>query len=113
VSFSFFRKSFEGVKHWVDDIKKERGDDSGVILVLVANKCDLEDQREVSRQEAETLASSFNMIYAETSAKTGTGIDELFTSLADKMPMSNNDRPAVVTDGDNNDNDDIFSLFRS
>ena len=41
-----------------------------MILILVGNKIDLESDREVSKEEAEEFASSNDMIYIETSAKT-------------------------------------------
>ncbi|KAJ2489596.1 hypothetical protein IWW37_003876 [Coemansia sp. RSA 2050] len=47
-------------------------------MVLVGTKCDLVDERQVSREEAQAMADEFECPYVETSARLGTNIDELF-----------------------------------
>ena len=49
--------------------------------ILVGNKCDLVDDREVSREEAEKLAKEQGLRYHETSAKTNTGLEEAFSDV--------------------------------
>ena len=52
-------------------------------IALVGNKCDLEPaKRRVSMQDARALADKNEMLFHETSAKTGEGISELFKELA-------------------------------
>lgn len=80
------RKSFDSVKKWVDVVRKERGEESGVVMFLVANKKDLTDMREVSTEEGQALADKMQMTFCELSAKTGSGVAELFQSVAQKMP---------------------------
>ena len=80
------RKSFDSVKKWVEVVRKERGEESGVVMFLVANKKDLTDMREVSTEEGEQLAVKYSMTFCELSAKTGSGVSELFLSVAQKMP---------------------------
>lgn len=64
------RSSFDSLIDFKDSL-------NGYIqYILVGNKCDLD--REVSREEAENIASQYNINYFEVSAKTGSGIDELF-----------------------------------
>jgi GTPase KRas protein len=50
-------------------------------FLLVGNKCDMVDQRVVSREEAEALAASYGCEYVETSAKTGENIDKVFSDV--------------------------------
>ena len=45
--------------------------------MLVGNKADLRDEREVPRADAEALANKFKMLYFESSAKTGDNIDNV------------------------------------
>ena len=45
------KKTFENTRKWVDDVRGERGND--VIIVLVGNKTDLNDKREVTTQQGE------------------------------------------------------------
>jgi Ras-related protein Rab-6A len=80
------RKSFDSVKKWVEVVRKERGEESGVVMFLVANKKDLNDMREVTTEEGQSLADKMPMTFCELSAKTGSGVSELFQSIAQKMP---------------------------
>eukprot|EP01091_Cochliopodium_minus_P013569 TRINITY_DN43_c0_g1_i12.p1 TRINITY_DN43_c0_g1~~TRINITY_DN43_c0_g1_i12.p1 ORF type:complete len:187 (+),score=60.67 TRINITY_DN43_c0_g1_i12:58-618(+) len=49
--------------------------------ILVGNKCDLDEQRVVSKNEAQELSSKWKSSYMEASAKTSTNIQELFLDL--------------------------------
>ena len=55
------------------DIKKE-----DVICVVVGNKIDLKNSRQITTEEGKNFAKKYNFIFAEVSAKTGVGIKELF-----------------------------------
>lgn len=58
---------------------------SQVAMVLVGNKCDMEMDREVSKEQADQLATrSWNCGFIETSAKTDTNVKELFVELVRK-----------------------------
>ena len=46
--------------------------------MLIGNKSDLIDDQEVKTEEAESLAKKYKMRYFETSAKTGSGVKEVF-----------------------------------
>ena len=50
-----------------------------MIIMIIGNKSDLEGQREVSREEAQTKAEQYNIAYLETSAKSGDNINKAFT----------------------------------
>jgi Ras-related protein Rab-2A len=47
-------------------------------MMLVGNKADLYEKRVVTTEEGEEFAKSNNMLFMETSAKTGFNIDNLF-----------------------------------
>ena len=70
------RDSFEHVKNWMADVDKFAKE--GVLRILAGNKCDLEHQRKVSKEEGKELASKYGIQYIETSAKETTNIEELF-----------------------------------
>ncbi|MBD3198096.1 MAG: DUF4268 domain-containing protein [Candidatus Lokiarchaeota archaeon] len=74
------RKSFNNVKKWYDEIKKAAPPD--IFLIIVGNKVDLIDSREVSHNEGKELAEQLEISYIETSAKTGENISEAFKMLA-------------------------------
>ena len=73
------RKSFENIKNWHNEIKKVS---TNISLILVGNKIDLEENREVKSQEGNILADNLGLSYIETSAKTGENINDAFKMLA-------------------------------
>ena len=75
------RNSFLDVKSWLDDCKKQSP--KTVILVLIGNKIDLEEQREVSFEEGNNFAKENNMLFFETSAKNGDNIENIFYNSAE------------------------------
>lgn len=74
------KDSFEHVKNWVADIDKFAK--LGVLRILVGNKCDLEKQRIISKEEANELAEKLGIKYIETSAKDTINIETLFVDTA-------------------------------
>ncbi|KAL6181154.1 hypothetical protein ACLB2K_047809 [Fragaria x ananassa] len=78
------RQSFLNTSKWIDEVRTERGSD--VIVVLVGNKTDLADKRQVSVEEAEAKARDLNVMFIETSAKAGFNIKALFRKIAAALP---------------------------
>ena len=73
------RHSFEEVKVWLEE--KEKYASKIVVPMLVGNKADLTDQRRVESKEGEELAKELNIpFFVETSAQTGEGVEEAFSS---------------------------------
>ena len=73
--------TFDSVQSWIQECKLQTP--KTVTMVLVGNKCDLECK--VDRNKAKELAEENKMLYFETSAKTGKGVDELFKKSAAKI----------------------------
>ena len=98
------KKSFENVKQWVDEIDRYAGD--GVVKLLVGNKCDVGDARQVTREEAENFAEELKMRYMETSAKTAENVEETFMLTAREIKAKGVPKPktaaapATVSTGD-------------
>lgn len=59
---------------------------SDVIIILVGNKTDLAEKRQVSIEEGEDKATKENVLFIETSAKAGFNIKALFRKLASSLP---------------------------
>ncbi|MFX0028433.1 MAG: Rab family GTPase [Candidatus Hermodarchaeota archaeon] len=74
------RESFENVKKWYNIITKVAFEN--IVLILVGNKVDLTDSREISAEEGIELAKSLGIYYMETSAKTNENIDDVFEWIA-------------------------------
>ena len=68
---------------WIEDARNLRDDE--VLLVLVGNKSDLQDQRQVSVREAQDYAESRQIMYFELSARTGNNITYTFNEVAKKL----------------------------
>eukprot|EP00243_Klebsormidium_subtile_P006037 TRINITY_DN2511_c0_g1_i1.p1 TRINITY_DN2511_c0_g1~~TRINITY_DN2511_c0_g1_i1.p1 ORF type:complete len:189 (+),score=20.05 TRINITY_DN2511_c0_g1_i1:364-930(+) len=66
------RQSFLNTARWVEEVRTERGSD--VIIMLVGNKTDLVDKRQVSIEEGDAKAREFGVMFIETSAKAGFNI---------------------------------------
>lgn len=77
-------KSFQNTRKWVDDVRGERGSD--VIIVLVGNKTDLNDKREVTTAQGEEEAKKNGLMFIETSAKVGHNVKQLFRRIAQALP---------------------------
>ncbi|XP_044061455.1 ras-related protein Rab-41 isoform X2 [Siniperca chuatsi] len=80
--------SFQQTSKWIDDVRTERGSD--VIIMLVGNKTDLADKRQVSVEAAERKARELNVMYIETSAKAGYNVKQLFRRVAAALPGMDN-----------------------
>ena len=70
------KDSFTHTEHWVNETKDLKRDDA--IFVLIGNKIDLDDKREVTTKEAEDFAIQKGFLFHEVSAKSGDGIEDLF-----------------------------------
>ncbi|KAI8086910.1 P-loop containing nucleoside triphosphate hydrolase protein [Gilbertella persicaria] len=85
------RDSFMNTTKWIDDVRAERGNEA--IVVLVGNKTDLNEKREVTTEEGEKKAKELNVMFIETSAKAGHNVKTLFRRIAQALPGINSNSP--------------------
>ncbi|CAN6900393.1 unnamed protein product [Brassica oleracea] len=78
------RLSFLNTSKWIEEVRTERAGD--VIIVLVGNKTDLVDKRQVSIEEGDSRGREYGVIFIETSAKAGFNIKPLFRKIAAALP---------------------------
>ncbi|KAK0738240.1 ras family-domain-containing protein [Schizothecium vesticola] len=89
-------------KHWVAELQRQAT--PGIVIALVGNKLDLtndsagssgegegggddaNDARKVPTEEAQTYAEQEDLLFFETSAKTGYNVTEVFTAIANAIP---------------------------
>lgn len=74
------RSSFDEIAAFREQILRVKDKDR-VPLVLIGNKCDLAADRQVTTQEGQDLAKSFQSPFFESSAKTRVNVEEGFYSL--------------------------------
>ena len=77
--------SFASINFWIEELKF-KVENENMILCLVGNKSDAtQDERKVSTTKAKNYAQENNMLFYETSAKTGEGIKDLFVTIVNKV----------------------------
>ncbi|XP_064632005.1 ras-related protein Rap1 isoform X3 [Lineus longissimus] len=64
-------------------------DTEDVPMILVGNKCDLEDERVVGKDQGHNLARQFNCSFMETSAKSKINVNEIFYDLVRQINKKN------------------------
>jgi GTPase SAR1 family protein len=80
------------VNNWV--VETERYVMNGAIpTVIVGNKEDLAEERAVSQDACKKLADELGFYFAETSAKTGEGVEEVFLHLTRLMVAKRKSMP--------------------
>ncbi|EGR34677.1 Ras family protein, putative [Ichthyophthirius multifiliis] len=98
--------SFKNIADWMKQINEHA--DANVKKIIIANKCDMKDDRKVSQKEGEELAEKYGVKYFETSAKDGQNIGEAFKSIAkqalDNIDISNMKGAGINVHGNNANN---------
>lgn len=73
-------KSFENIKNWIRNIEENASTD--VEKMLLGNKCELNEKRQVTKERGEQLAIEYGIKFLETSAKNSINVEEAFFTLA-------------------------------
>ena len=102
------KETFQDLDLWIKELKLNNSPDSKV--VLVGNKLDLEENRVVTKKEAEDFATEQGFLFHEVSAKTGDQVQELFTAkifpeMARKYNIGEEDEENGQSNQENNEND--------
>ena len=75
-------ESFDNLKDWINSIKKNmEGNNVFIPLIIIGNKIDMEDSREIQKEDAQKFSTENKYKYFETSAKTGEGVDDAIRDL--------------------------------
>lgn len=73
------KKSHQEVHNWMSEVEKHAADN--ISRILVGNKCDLEDKRDVSKEQGEEMAEHYGIRFLETSAKVSNNVEQAFTLM--------------------------------
>ena len=77
------KTSFESIDKWISDVRTTA--DKKLTLVVIGNKCDLEEQRKVTKEEGETKAAELEVAFMETSALSGENVDKAFELMVHEI----------------------------
>ncbi len=91
------RETFDHVQKWYDELTEFVGT---LPICLIGNKADLEVQRQVTAEEGIKMAEKIEASYLETSAKTGSNVDDSFTLMAYKLVQGEQQREADAVKAD-------------
>ena len=79
------KKSFNALNEWIQNYYKYSNPDSEKNVVLIGNKSDLIEEREITEEEINNFVKDNNIKYFETSAKDGKNVDECFYYISEKL----------------------------
>ena len=84
VVYDITRKdSFKSVDKWVNDLIA--AGDKKMIILVIGNKCDLEEKREVTKEHGESKARFLEVAFMETSALSGENLDKAFEMMMNEI----------------------------
>jgi len=71
--------SFRNIQNWMINLEQHASE--GVLKMLIGNKCDIPDQRQIDTAKGQAWANQHGLKFFETSAKTGIGVDDAFLTM--------------------------------
>ena len=95
------QESFRKIDFWIQELHNKNKDSK--VLMLVGNKTDLDNEREVSFQQGEKKANEIGCPFMETSAKTNHNIKECFEKASRILYLKKSEE-------DDDDQNNVFSL---
>uniref|UniRef100_A0A8B9X9H7 Ras-related protein SEC4 n=1 Tax=Bos mutus grunniens TaxID=30521 RepID=A0A8B9X9H7_BOSMU len=78
-------KSFDNIRNWIRNIEEHASAD--VEKMILGNKCDVNDKRQVSKERGEKLALDYGIKFMETSAKANINVENVSPRLAAPAPL--------------------------
>jgi GTPase SAR1 family protein len=91
--------SFQNLNSWLIEIEKNAS--KSVYKILVGNKCDLDEKRQVSYEQGKEFADTYGMKFIETSAKTNNNVQEAFYTMTKEIISSSKEKERILTKNEN------------
>ena len=90
------KQSFDSVDRWINDLRAAA--DKNLSIIIIGNKCDLEDQRQVNKEQGEEKAKNNEVAFMETSALSGENLDKAFEKMMNEVFKKCHEE--MMSDGD-------------
>ena len=104
------KDSFKNLESWLIEIEKNASEN--ILKILIGNKSDLEEDREISKEEGQAFANRNGMQFMETSAKMNTNVDEAFQALGKLMIEFNSGQKTIMASQNKNDKKKTLSASK-
>jgi len=85
-------ESFDHVEEWLSEVDRYANENTAKLLV--GNKADLIEEKQVSEETAQRFADKLGISFLETSAKTATNVDAAFLTMAKELIKNREKAPA-------------------
>ncbi|EPS69801.1 hypothetical protein M569_04963, partial [Genlisea aurea] len=92
------RQSFDHVPRWLEELRSSA--DKHIAVMLIGNKSDLENLRQVSLEDAKDFAQRENLFFMETSALDATNVDPAFSTLLKEIYRLNTKKSLVANESE-------------
>ena len=77
------KSSFDSIDKWINDLTSAA--DKKLTVVVIGNKSDLEDQRQITKEQGQEKASKLEVAFLETSAFSGENLDKAFEMMINEV----------------------------
>ncbi|XP_009181675.2 ras-related protein Rab-17 isoform X3 [Papio anubis] len=104
------KDSFLKAQQWLKDLEKELHPEE-VLVMLVGNKTDLSEEREVTFQEGKEFAESQKLLFMETSAKLNYQVSEVFSAVGAAAPGGCGEDAPCLGHGQLCEDSDLLSML--
>ncbi|CAI0474378.1 unnamed protein product [Linum tenue] len=96
------RQTFDHIPRWLEELRGHA--DKNIVIILIGNKCDLEDQRAVSTEDAKEFAEKEGLFFLETSALNATNVESAFVTVLTEIFNIVNKKSLVADESQGNGN---------
>lgn len=91
-------ESFNNINSWLIEIEKNAN--KNVYKILIGNKCDLEEKRQVSYEQGKEFADTYGMKFIETSAKTNHNVQDAYVTMTKEIISQAQEKEKVIKQGE-------------
>ncbi|KAL9332714.1 hypothetical protein ACSQ67_002324 [Phaseolus vulgaris] len=96
------RQSFNHIPRWLEELRNHA--DKNIVIILIGNKSDLENQRQVPTEDAKEFAEKEGLFFLETSAMEATNVETAFMTVLTEIFNIVNKKNLAAGDSQGNGN---------